>query len=34
MSLLTKAKHEVREVGLVTVYLLFCFGVSWRSTIN
>ena len=27
MSLLTKAKHEVREVGLATLYFLFCFGV-------
>ena len=27
MSLLTKAKHELREVGLVTLYFLFCFGI-------
>jgi len=27
MSLLTKVKHELKEVGLVTVYFLFCFGV-------
>lgn len=27
MSVLAKAKHEVKEVGLVTIYFLFCFGV-------
>ena len=27
MSLLTKAKHELREVGIATLYFLFCFGV-------
>jgi len=25
MNLLTKVKHELEEVGLVTVYFLFCF---------
>lgn len=27
MSLLTKAKHELKEVGLVTLYFLLCFSV-------
>ena len=27
MSLLAKVKHELKEVGLVTLYFLFCFGV-------
>ncbi|MFZ2312044.1 MAG: hypothetical protein WAV82_05455 [Methylobacter sp.] len=27
MSLLAKLKHEVKEVGLVTLYFFFCFGV-------
>ena len=27
MSLLTKVKHELKEVGLVTLYFLFCFGI-------
>jgi hypothetical protein len=27
MSLLTTAKHELKEVGLVTIYFLFCFGI-------
>jgi len=26
MSLLTKIKHEAKEVGLVTLYFFFCFG--------
>jgi len=28
MSLLTKAKDELRQVGLVTLYFMFCFGVA------
>lgn len=27
MSLLSKIKHEAKEVGLVTLYFFFCFGV-------
>lgn len=27
MSLVTKIKHEAKEVGLVTLYFFFCFGV-------
>lgn len=27
MSLLSRLKHEVEHVGLVTLYFLFCFGV-------
>ena len=27
MSLLTRVKHELREVGLVTLYFFFCFGI-------
>jgi hypothetical protein len=27
MTLLTKVKHELKEVGLVTAYFLFCFGI-------
>lgn len=27
MSLLSKLKHEVKEIGLVTLYFFFCFGV-------
>ena len=27
VSLLSRAKHEVKEIGLVTLYFLFCFSV-------
>ena len=27
MSLATKAKHELKEIGLVALYFLFCFGI-------
>ena len=27
MSLLTAAKHEVKQVGVVTLYFMFCFAV-------
>jgi len=27
MTLLTKVKHELKEIGLVTLYFLFCFGI-------
>jgi hypothetical protein len=27
VSLLTRVKHELREVGLVTLYFFFCFGI-------
>lgn len=27
MSLLTAVKHELEQVGLVTLYFLFCFAV-------
>ena len=28
MSLLSKIKHEAKQIGLVTVYFLFCFGTA------
>ena len=27
MSLLTSVKHELRQVGLVTLYFVACFGI-------
>ena len=28
LSLLGVVKHELKQVGLVTLYFLFCFGVT------
>jgi len=29
MSLVTSVKHELKQVGLVTRYFMFCFAVIW-----